>query len=324
MKYCDKYGPLLDAYVDGELSPADTLRTAEHLKTCEDCRAYVDAALAIRAAFPSDAEEPEVPAEFAAGVLSAIRAGTAPQAHTPPAKRREFRWKRLALPLAACLALAVFAAQAGWGSVRDNFQANAAAVRDSGSPKAAQADGAALQEASTEEKTQITGGADADLFKEYVKAASDEAEAPAPDPGEAEASADSDAAGSTSYYDYTARNAALFPPMLSASAPASAPARTEALEDKSEAGAENQAEKQAENAVTVTLTPDQGGALADVLAGCTLEHMDDDGGYAVYLLTADRFEAVLAELERLNIPASVAEADASAEYRLYVQYRAFP
>ncbi len=311
MKYCEEYGPLLDAYVDGALSPADTLRTVEHLKTCEGCRAYVDAALSIRAAFPGEAEEAEVPAEFAAGVLSAIRAGAAPRPHTPPAQRRKFRWKKLALPLAACLALAVFAVQARWIDLRNNFQANAAVVRDSGAPEAAPEDGIALQEAPPETKARIAGTAGT----VDNEAASEEAEAPAPDPGGTETSAAPDAGNSASCFDYTAGSAAPSPPML----PASTSARTEAQEDAAEAGAK----KPAENAITVTLTPDQGGALADVLADCALERMDDDGGSAVYLLTADQFEAVLAELERLNIPASVTEADASAEHRLYVQYRTF-
>lgn len=316
MKYCEEYGPLLDAYVDGELSPADTLRAAEHLKTCGGCRAYVDAALSIRAAFPGEAEEAEVPAEFAAGVLSAIRAGAAPQTRTPPAKRREFPWKRLALPLAACLALAVFAGQAGWDSVRNSFRADAAVVRDSGSPESAgQADGAAAQNAPAEAKAaaRIAGSADTD-FAEYAEDAREEA-APAPDPGGTETSGGRDsAADRESYFVYTANDA--MPPVPALSASAAPDARTEALEDAAEAGAK----KPAENAISVTLTPDQGGALADVLAGCTLERMDDDGGSAVYFLTADQFEAVLAELERLNIPASVTEADAAAERRLYVQY----
>ncbi len=313
MKYCEEYGPLLDAYVDGELSPADTLRAVEHLKTCGGCRAYVDAALAIRAAFPGEAEEPEVPAEFAAGVLAAIRAGAAPQTHTPPARRRKFHWEKLALPLAACLALAVFAVQARWIDLRNNFQATAAAVRDSGVPEAAPADGIALQEAPSEAKARIAGTA-GEVFNEAAPDMEEEA-APAPDPGGTEMSVDWGTAGGETSFVYTANDAA--PPALSASASAAPASRTEAQED----GAGNGAKKPAENAISVTLTPEQGGALTDVLADCAPERMGDDGGYAVYLLTADRFEAVLAELERQNIPASVTEADPSAEHRLYVQYR---
>lgn len=320
MKYCEEYGALLDAYVDGELSPADTLRVSAHLKACEGCRAYVDAALSIRSAFPGEAEEAEIPAEFAAGVLSAIRAGAAPRPCTPPAKRREFPWKRLALPLAACLALTVFAGQARWSGLQNNFRADAAVVRDSGSPESTgQTDGAAPREAPAEARTtaRAAGSADTD-FAEYVEAARDEAEAPAPDPGATETSSARDsAANSEAYFAYTAKDA--MPPVPAPSAPAAPEKRTEALEDAAEAGAK----KPAENAITVTLTPDQGGALADVLADCALERMDDDGVSAVYLLTADQFEAVLAELERLNIPASVTEADAAAERRLYVQYRTF-
>ena len=52
MKYCDDYAALLDLYVDGELSPEEMSRIQEHLDRCPGCQAYVDDALAIRAAFP--------------------------------------------------------------------------------------------------------------------------------------------------------------------------------------------------------------------------------------------------------------------------------
>ena len=64
MKYCEDCAALLDLYVDGELSPDDMDRVRAHLETCSGCRAYVDDALAIRAAFP-DVEDTEVPTGFA-------------------------------------------------------------------------------------------------------------------------------------------------------------------------------------------------------------------------------------------------------------------
>ena len=57
MKYCEEYAALLDLFVDGELSLEEMLRVQEHLDTCPACRAYVDDALAMSAAFP-DAEIP--------------------------------------------------------------------------------------------------------------------------------------------------------------------------------------------------------------------------------------------------------------------------
>ena len=75
MRPCDEYAALLDDYVDGELTPAEADRVRDHLTVCPGCRAYVDDALAIRAAFP-DAEDTEVPEGFAEGVSAAIRAGS--------------------------------------------------------------------------------------------------------------------------------------------------------------------------------------------------------------------------------------------------------
>nr|WP_325196161.1 zf-HC2 domain-containing protein [uncultured Oscillibacter sp.] len=104
MKYCEDYAALLDLYVDGELSPEDTDRVRAHLETCPGCRAYVDDALAIRAAFP-DAEDTEVPAGFAGGVMSAVRAAAQEKPAAPQAKKRH--WGRVLLPLAACCAIVI-------------------------------------------------------------------------------------------------------------------------------------------------------------------------------------------------------------------------
>ena len=104
MKYCEDYAALLDLYVDGELSPDDMDRVRAHLETCPGCRAYVDDALAIRAAFP-DVEDTEVPAGFAGGVMSAVRAAAQEKPAAPQAKKRH--WGRVLLPLAACCAIVI-------------------------------------------------------------------------------------------------------------------------------------------------------------------------------------------------------------------------
>ena len=99
MDTCQEFAALLDLYVDGELPPAEAERVQEHLETCGVCRSYVDDIQAIRAAFPTIEDTP-VPEGFADGVMAAIRAGKAPR------KRRSApRWARVALPLAACLAI---------------------------------------------------------------------------------------------------------------------------------------------------------------------------------------------------------------------------
>ena len=104
MKYCEDYAALLDLYVDGELSPEDMDRVRAHLETCPGCRAYVDDALAIRAAFP-DVEDTEVPAGFAGGVMSAVQAAAQERPAAPQAKKRH--WGRVLLPLAACCAIVI-------------------------------------------------------------------------------------------------------------------------------------------------------------------------------------------------------------------------
>ena len=122
MKYCDEYAALLDLYVDGELSPAEMERVQDHLNTCPGCRAYVDDALAIRAAFP-DVEEAEVPAGFAEGVMAAIRAEAPAKTGRKPS--RKLFWKTAA-PLAACLAVIVLLQTRTWYGGKESAVMDAA------------------------------------------------------------------------------------------------------------------------------------------------------------------------------------------------------
>ena len=103
MRPCDEYAALLDAYVDGELPLEEMMRVQAHLDSCPGCQAYVDDALAIRAAFP-DVEETEVPEGFAESVSAAIRAGAAPQ------RKKRTPWTKVLAPLAACCAVVVLLA----------------------------------------------------------------------------------------------------------------------------------------------------------------------------------------------------------------------
>lgn len=104
MKYCEAYAALLDPYVDGELSGEEASRVRTHLADCPGCRAYVEDALAIRAAFPV-IENAALPENFAGGVMAAVAAleGAPAAGGRPP--RRAVHWKRVLLPLAACFAL---------------------------------------------------------------------------------------------------------------------------------------------------------------------------------------------------------------------------
>lgn len=135
MTYCQEFAALLDPYIDGELSPAETARVREHLRTCDGCRAYVQAALAMRDAFPEEEDTP-VPDGFAAGVMAAIRADAAPR------KRRRPRWAKTLLPLAACCAIVVLAVSGlprpSDTAVADNLesQAEIAAPAEAAAPDA--------------------------------------------------------------------------------------------------------------------------------------------------------------------------------------------
>ena len=107
MKYCEAYGELLDLFVDGELTPEDAERVGEHLKNCPGCQAYVDSALAIRAAFP-EAEDTAVPDGFAEGVMERIRKDAAREEKAAKLRRRSLRrWMGTAAALAACCALVI-------------------------------------------------------------------------------------------------------------------------------------------------------------------------------------------------------------------------
>ncbi len=90
---------LLDAYIDGALSEQEAARVREHLTECPECQSYVSDALAMRELFPG-LEETPVPEDFVDSVLSSL-----------PARKILWRtqWKKIAAPLAACVAVALLA-----------------------------------------------------------------------------------------------------------------------------------------------------------------------------------------------------------------------
>jgi anti-sigma factor RsiW len=101
MKYCDEYAALLDLFVDGELTPAEMADVQAHLDCCPGCRGYVDDALAMRAAFP-EVEDIAMPEGFTEQVMAAVAAASAPKKSS-----RKTPWLKVAMPLAACLALVI-------------------------------------------------------------------------------------------------------------------------------------------------------------------------------------------------------------------------
>lgn len=148
MKYCDEFAALLDLYMDGELSPEEMARVQAHLDACPGCRAYVDDALAIRAAFP-DVEETEVPEGFSDGVMAVIRAEAAPQ------RKRKAPWFKVVLPLAACLAIVVL--------VQNRPMESFSTTADTAAP-------ASLELAETEEAAEEPAAASADAASGALEA----------------------------------------------------------------------------------------------------------------------------------------------------------
>ena len=135
MKYCEEYAALLDSFVDGELSCEEAARVRAHLKVCGGCRSYVDAALTMRDAFP-DGEDADVPEDFAVRVMAAIQAESASRTEAAPrteavSQKRPVPWKKVLLPMAACLAIVVAVGQLpgmGGGSNGANTADTAAAA----------------------------------------------------------------------------------------------------------------------------------------------------------------------------------------------------
>ena len=101
MNTCEKYAALLDMYVDGFCTDEETAQVRQHLAECEGCRMYVEHILQMKEAFP-DAEETEVPAGFAEGVMAVIRAEAAPR------KKKTMKvWQKTLLQMAACIAVVI-------------------------------------------------------------------------------------------------------------------------------------------------------------------------------------------------------------------------
>ena len=83
------------------------IQVQAHLDECPECRAYVDDALAIRAAFPT-VEDLPLPADFAKNVMEAV-------VKAPQSRPKKQPWGKLAAA-AACLAVIVLVQHGALGS----------------------------------------------------------------------------------------------------------------------------------------------------------------------------------------------------------------
>ena len=179
MKYCDDYAALLDLYVDGELSPEEMSRVRDHLDRCPGCRAYVDDALSIRAAFP-DVEDVEVPAGFAEGVMARVQKEAASK------KKQPTPWRKVLPTLVACCALVILLRNVpGMFSGR---KAEAPAAMDAAAP-------AMTMESASEEKSEAAMEEPAAMMDRQIAAdsnavtAAEEAPVECAEPQEAEKAA---------------------------------------------------------------------------------------------------------------------------------------
>ena len=284
MRYCEEFAALLDPYIDNELSPEETARVREHLRTCDGCRAYVQAALLMRDAFP-EAEDAVVPEGFAEGVMAAIRADAAPR------KRPRSRWQRTLLPLAACFAVVVLAAstlpRSGDTAVRDDETTQAESqLPESASVSAADsgAEDSAADAAQAEEDTAATN-------------------APATD----DASASETQPASSGVQE-------------GAEVP-SADTRTTSLPETSSSEATESAAAPVPYAVQtlpcLTLTEQEAGTLLE-----RFTPVSDEDGTLIYELTAAEYADLLEQLEQQGMTvagaAAVQEAEAAGTVRVCV------
>ena len=181
MKYCEKFAALLDPFVDGELSPGEMARVQAHLDECPACRAYVDDALAIRAAFP-DAEDTELPDGFAESVMARIQAEAVPRAEaasqteavpraeTAHKKKPSRPWLKALASLAACCAIVLLVGPLFSGGAKT--EAPAAAADTAASTERAMV--------SSEEAAEEAAPAEAPAAETYYTAGTAEAEPQAP------------------------------------------------------------------------------------------------------------------------------------------------
>ena len=195
MRYCDDYAALLDLYVDGELSPEEMSRVRDHLDRCPACQAYVDDALAIRAAFP-DAEDVEVPAGFAEGVVARIRAEAVSHADAAPKKKTPTPWRKVLPTLAACCALVILLQSIpGVFSGRKEKAAPASAAMDTAAP-------AMATESASEEKAEAAVEEPAAMMDRQIAAGSSNAVTEAEDAAPAECAEPQEAEKAAGPYVY--------------------------------------------------------------------------------------------------------------------------
>ncbi|NIA12738.1 MAG: hypothetical protein GWP08_01565 [Nitrospiraceae bacterium] len=110
MKICAQAGPLLDDYVDGELTADDTAAVQAHIESCAACRQTEAELRALRARTAELPDAIEPPRDLWKSIAQRIEEGAGPSnvVEAPfnrPAARRS-SWRRV-LPIAAALLVTV-------------------------------------------------------------------------------------------------------------------------------------------------------------------------------------------------------------------------
>ncbi|OLD39398.1 MAG: hypothetical protein AUI57_03400 [Candidatus Rokubacteria bacterium 13_1_40CM_2_68_8] len=104
---CNEFLRLIDAYLDGELSVADTLQAHEHLALCDSCRRILTSEAAIHTLVGDAVRGEEIPAGLRDRVRGRIEAAASQGGQRTP------RWRRRAARL-WLVAGAVVVAALGW------------------------------------------------------------------------------------------------------------------------------------------------------------------------------------------------------------------
>lgn len=307
MKYCEEYGALISAWLDGELNEADTRRLQAHLFTCPGCRAYLADLKAMGRAFPP-LEEVEVPEDFTASVMARIRAQTPPEKKkaSPALWRRWGAW-------ACCLALLVLVGGGVWrADLVSHSMKNQAAAADVASLTTASAgeesDGSESAQAAPEDAAPAQESVQEDTARSDAVFESQEAQSR--DTGEEAASGQEKTVGgaaqSPAADSYTAPETSQVPqkPQNVAQAP----------EDGGlEPSASPEEETAAQNGVLswrVSLTVPQ--TAADLLAGFTPQETDEETGGAVYYLSEAEYETLSSALQSRGIGLEETAGDSAA------------
>src|SRR5215467_1560093 len=79
---CEEMPRVIDAYLDGELSVAATLRAHENFANCENCRRILESEAALHGLLVQAARAEPVPAELRSDILVGLDTGGPPRLHS--------------------------------------------------------------------------------------------------------------------------------------------------------------------------------------------------------------------------------------------------